>query len=193
MIARAMTSRKSSELRYCELAQSRAHIERVLVASQLPRLLDICAGDNARAAPDLAVPVELDFAIDEHGNTTVSGNARCTAPLECHLCAEAVLCTYQAELDAVLVENDAAAGEFDRAGFGIEKTVVVVGDTLDVAALVEDELLLQMPREVCTDLQCPRRPDMCYGDAATDTDLAVVTERPNPFRVLSTLKEQPPD
>ncbi len=185
MIARAMTSRKSSEPRYRELAQSRAHIERVLGAPQLPRLLDVCAENGERLAQDLAVPVALDFAVDDHGHITVTGNARCSAPLECHLCAEAVTCTFDAEVDAVLVKDDAQAGKF-----GITRTVVVVGDTLDVATLVEDELLLQMPREICTDMQCARRPGMCYGDSETEADMVRAAERPNPFEVLNVLKEQ---
>jgi uncharacterized metal-binding protein YceD (DUF177 family) len=46
--------------------------------------------------------------------------------------------------------------------------VVIEGPRLDIVELVEDELLLDLPGQVCVDLNCVNRPSMVYDDGASD-------------------------
>ena len=60
----------------------------------------------------------------------------------------------------------------------------MVGDgTLDVAELIEDELLLALPMRACVEERCANRPPLEYGPA-------VEADQDNPFAVLSELKQR---
>ena len=58
----------------------------------------------------------------------------------------------------------------------LDVQVVVTKDRfLDVEDLVEDELLLQLPGQVCIDLDCERRPPLQFGGLASEVGGPAVT------------------
>ena len=65
--------------------------------------------------------------------------------------------------------------------------VIIAGSEFDAVHLIEDELLLSLPNQVCTDPTCPERPERQFGDADDGEGAA---NQDNPFAVLEVLKER---
>jgi uncharacterized metal-binding protein YceD (DUF177 family) len=59
-----------------------------------------------------------------------------------------------------------------------------------VAELIEDELILQLPRQVCFDDGCERRPVMHFHAADAEPQNVTATDRQLPFQGLKELVEK---
>jgi uncharacterized metal-binding protein YceD (DUF177 family) len=87
-----------------------------------------------------------------------------------------------AEFDVLIVRED------DEANFlGAEHDVMQVPtDLIGIGDLVEDELILAVPTQVCTQTDCATAPKLEYPAA----DKPVQEQRENPFQVLERLKDK---
>jgi len=168
MIAAAMTTRNSGVPHYVDLAKAGAVIRRDIPASAFTRL-------HALVHDLEPVQAELSFGQDAHGHTWVKGYAHARMRVECQACSEPVAMDFAATLDGVLVPSEAEARvvaqalrEASDANRDLS-VIVVAGPELNEVDLVEDELLLQLPSQVCADMTCERRPAMTYGPEQGDS------------------------
>ena len=162
MIAPAMNSRTDGALTYQSLGQRKVLVERVVRAQQMSRLEAECSelGD---------LQVKLNFDRDARYRVVVNGIIEATAKISCHLCQEAVPYKLRTTFNATIASSEEQAeywnlGE-ESSGLNI---VVIEAPRLDIVELVEDELLLDLPGQVCTDLTCVNRPSMVYDEGAGD-------------------------
>jgi uncharacterized protein len=152
------------------------------VAGQLPfakmmRLAEVV--ENREGSAD----VVLAFAIDEQGIAHVRGQVRGEVVLICQRCLEPMRLPIDIELDLGIVDSDDGARRLPER----YDPLVVSGQTLSVAELVEDEILLALPAiprhegDACTAAMTaiPQKQD----DDATSPESAA-----NPFAVLAQLK-----
>jgi len=121
------------------------------------------------------VAVVLQFEQDDHGRSRVFGRASTVATMGCQRCLETVERRIEADIDFRVVATEAEAGEAANEF----EAFVWAGEELSVAELIEDDLILALPSQVCVAYDaCPNTPDLRYGDVDE-------TQRANPFAALS--------
>ncbi len=179
MIARAMNTGPAERLSFRELARQGAQLERACALSQFERLTAAIVAEEDRSVDDATVRVDLVFRLDEAGRVRVDGSAALATELLCHRCAELVAFPLQAAFSLCLVAEAEArelAEQFD--------VLVVAGKEISVPEIVEDELLLALPENLCRDEPCERLPALAYpADEAAEVD-----PKPSPFAALGALK-----
>jgi uncharacterized protein len=146
-----------------------------LAVSSLPRLVSALAADSGQAE------VELQAAPEVGGRILVSGRIRAPLQMICQRCLESVTLEVQAEPRLAWVKSDAEmealSPEYDP--------LLSANGRVEIAGLVEDELLLALPL-------APRHAD----GACRETRKAVAhsapaleeDDRKNPFADLAKLK-----
>jgi len=179
MMAAAMTTRKSRAPTYIDLARAGAVVERELPAAACGRLAEVVVALEP-------VQLRLHFAFDDQQRMRVAGTVSTLVSLECQLCTEPVPLTLSARLDSLLAADEAQAEQW-RAVDEDADIIVATSPELDAAELVEDELLLQLPSQICVDVECERRPPLRYGAAEVPED-----DRQRPFAALAQLKMDNP-
>ena len=151
-----MKSNASGSSTYRSLAQKRARVATRLGVDSLQRLADICEAVKGIAA-------DLSFDHDGRTRIKVSGRVHCDAQLACHRCEELVWCHVSSDFASVIAFDEEQAASWSRLDPNLD-ILIVGGANLDVAELVEDELLLALPERVCTDEDCVHIPEMRYGE-----------------------------
>lgn len=124
--------------------------------------------------------VQLQFERDEQGVRLMRGHYRLDVTLICQRCLESVTLPLDSRCVVGFVDSDEAARQLPR----YYEPVIVDDETLDLHALIEDELLLALPA-------VPMHPDEhCQHPSGfqPDPDDSDKAEKPNPFSVLATLK-----
>ena len=162
MIAPAMNSRTDGALTYQSLGQRKALVERVVRSEQMSRLEQECTelGD---------LQVKLYFDRDARYRVVVEGVIEASAKLPCHLCQESVPYILRTTFNATIASTEEQAEYWSSGEESADLNIVVIeGPRLDIVELVEDELLLDLPGQVCVDLNCGNRPAMVYDDGASD-------------------------
>ena len=143
--------------------------------SALPRLRALVASEGGD------VQVELGFRLDGSGRVQVAGEALASATVACSRCMEDVPVRVRTTVDARVVRSEAEASEL------IADCDVIVAPSreMEVAQLIEDDLLLGLPETGCGDREpCPNAPPTEYPAADDDA----LPERANPFEALAALK-----
>ena len=160
MIAPAMNSRTDGALTYQSLGQRKASVERSIPAEKMTRLRQEC-----RELGDLQV--KLSFDRDARYRVVVEGVIEATAKLPCHLCEEAVLHSLRTKFSATIATTEEQADYWSSGEENSDLNIVVIeAPRLDIVELVEDEILLDLPSQVCIDLNCVNRPTMVYDQSA---------------------------
>ena len=129
---------------------------------------------------DGPVTVELEFRLDEEGRCRLQGRAVVRVDIECGRCLLPQARTLEVPLDLCVVGSDTSASELasDLEPF------VLDGDEVRVADLVEDDLILALPHEVCDEPRtCPNRPALEYGEVGDEGQPS--GERASPFAALA--------
>ncbi len=165
----------NERLQFATLAAHGAVIERSLRCQELPRFAEL-------VTPLEDLRVRLAFTHAEDGQVRVRGRLETQVALECHRCLEAVPVPITAEFDVLIVRED------DEATFlGAQHDVMQVPtDLIGIGDLVEDELILAVPTQVCTQTDCATAPKLEYPAA----DQPDQEQRENPFQVLERLKDK---
>ena len=110
---------------------------------------------------DEAARVALQFALDEQRRCTVDGEIEVGLWTRCMGCVQTVAHELRVSIHLVLVRSDADA----TAMMGVADCVVLGGEPIALAALLEDDLILSLPEIVCGRLAaCPNRPQLEYGE-----------------------------
>lgn len=122
------------------------------------------------------VTVELRFGQDGHGRTTVNGLASVSCSLPCHRCAADMKHRINAEIDARIVHTETQASEI---GDNIDVIVCDQG-AVEINTLVEDDLILSIPWQVCPSNEA------CQIDGAREylAEGSKSAERRQPFASL---------
>ncbi len=162
-------------------AQAAGELEGRWPVTELPRLADAAHGDAKPGAADtVAWRLRGESRAVRNGTpqTWLHVDARCALSLVCQRCLGPVPADVQAQRSFLFVADETAAAALDAE---VEDDVLVLTRSLDARELVEDELLLALPL-VPRHAVCPDPLPLPAGDEAA------AEERPNPFAVLSALK-----
>jgi uncharacterized protein len=162
---------------YVELAKAGAKIARDVPALSCRRLAAECKSVRS-------VKTELQFYWDKNSRVGVTGHAQAHVELQCQLCVEPVARHLQATVEGVLARSEIEAQAWKDEDDKLD-IIVVAGPQLDILELIEDELLLRLPSQVCTDTNCGNRPALSYGD-----DQGRSADTHKPFAALAELKQQ---
>lgn len=169
---------------YKSLAQKNGIVNRVVPADELPRFAAAC-----KLAED--VKVEARFRLDDHGRVCVAAELSARVDLDCHLCNESVLWPMSIAFEAVVAFDEQQANEWTERSASsrreLEHIIVAAGQYFDVAELIEDELILGLPRQVCYDQQCANMPELRFVDKDSEAAEDVASERQLPFQGLREL------
>lgn len=163
-----------------ELARTRGQFVGEIALNAFPRLRALVLGDGV-------VSVDLRFAHDEKGRCVVEGPVAVTLMLECQRCLEPVERDMHVSLQLCLVGTDAQAADIEP-----EFEPFVLGDDeVSIVDLIEDDLLLALPNQVCVAFDaCPKRPALFYPADGMPAGDDAAAERQNPFDVLAQLKNR---
>ncbi len=161
-----------------ELARTRGSFTGEIPVNAFPRLSEIVlAGDSAR--------IDLAFRRDDEGRCRVEGFVRFAPTLECQRCLEPVERALEVVIDLCVVRSDEQADDVA----GALDPFVLVDDHVSIVDLVEDDMLLALPSQICEAYDaCPNRPELSYPA----TEPAGLKQSPpgNPFGVLAGLKNR---
>jgi uncharacterized protein len=149
-------------------------------------------GEDQSANHDIDGDVEftLHFDIDEGGAPRVGGSASTTLRLQCQRCMEEMVypITLKVRL-GIVPSREAAANLPDN-----YDPLVVRGDEVSIASILEDELILAMPIvamheiENCSQIEVSSKESERI-DQETELENLTASGRKNPFAVLAQLKE----
>ncbi len=110
----------------------------------------LCAALDQR---DSCVRVELEFGFDFNHRICLSGMAETHAQLTCYRCMKSKTCRIYSLIDTRLVSTEAEAQEI----FGDFDAIVVPDGPMTIQDLVEDDLLLSIPTQICDEgVECSR-------------------------------------
>jgi len=176
MIAPAMTTPADERIAYATLARQGARVERDLQADALSRLAQVAPGVSAAA-------VVLDFRLDESGRPWVHGRVEQTVAATCQRCLELLERRIAVAFDLCIVREGSAASELAEQA----DLLVVDADTVSIADIVEDELLLGLPDRLCQEEPCGLAPALSYP-ATEQEAVDAAAAASGPFSVLAQLK-----
>ena len=162
---------------YVELAKAGGKIARDVPPQSCLRLAAECKSVAS-------VRTELQFYWDKNSRIGVTGFAQAHVELHCQLCVEPVSRQLQAAVEGVLARSEIEAQAWKEEDDKLD-IIVVSGPQLDILELIEDELLLRLPSQVCVDNACGNRPALSYGE-----DQGQSADTYKPFAALAELKQQ---
>ncbi|MFU8814089.1 MAG: YceD family protein [Pseudomonadales bacterium] len=168
-----MNTRPEERLPYLELARQGARVVRSVQADAFARLADIAPAKGV-------MQVEMNFSLDENGRARAVGSAEVVVNATCQRCLEQLERPMRVTFDLCIVEDAELASELARS----EDVLAADSESVTVAQVVEDELILALPERLCVEEPCPLAPALSYP--AAEADEAEPDE--NPFSVLSLLK-----
>jgi uncharacterized protein len=148
--------------------------------SELTRLEESVVGLEGFAKVDLA------FDRDEEKRYTITGTVKAPVKVTCQRCLEPVEIDVKANVSLAVVWDDVDAQALPKH----LDSLVVGEDPIDLAHLLEEELLLALPyvsyheSESCVDA-------LAYTpEPEPELEKAVEPERENPFKILEQLKSK---
>lgn len=115
------------------LAEEGAAIQAEVAADRLSRL----PGSFVLTSP---VAVSVKFGLEEHGRPRITGELRGTMATTCQRCLEPMTIAITCAVDQVLADDSCTPDALETSDY-----VIGPGDTVDLRALVEDELILGCP------------------------------------------------
>lgn len=172
-----MSERIPERVNPFRLADTGRRLEGRLALSRLARLVPALSSDAGE------VRVRLEFSRDMQGMALIHGQLETVLTLQCQRCMQPMPYPVSEEFTVAVVETDAEA-EMVQAHYD---PLLVEDESLMLADLIEDELLLEMPL-------APMHQELqdCVGRDLREFDPESVgepvEEKDNPFAVLKTLK-----
>ncbi len=160
-------------------AKAQMHLEGDTPIAEFERLAEDCMGE---VAGHVSWSAQGALAPDQSGKDAIwlHLEAKATVPLTCQRCLHPVPVELLIEQDFRFVpDEDTALAEDDES----EEDLLVLEDSFDLMALIEDELLMSLPL-------VPMHPACLSEQAPTSKEEeAILAEaKPNPFAVLASLK-----
>lgn len=122
----------------------------------------------------------LSFGYDQEGRAIVKGEISNRISLTCQRCLKDVSRELVTPIDLAIVASEKSADELEDID-----TVVIEGETISLVDLLEDDLILGIPEQVCPD------PDTCeYTPQFQFPEEIVEEKKPNPFEILENLRSE---
>jgi uncharacterized protein len=184
MIARAMTTQPKAEpIEPLKLARREAVWSGEIPLTALPRL----TAEVVEAAGDEhgKIDVALNFFRDADGRARIRGRVSAVVVLTCQRCLEPVAHQLDVAIELWLVQNEAQAKLLSAD----QEAYVLPGERVLVADLIEDDMLLALPEQVCPSPEdCPNAPTLVYPAAVPDA--GTQGSRKGPFDQLAQLKRR---
>lgn len=162
-------------------AQASLHQEGVETLSNYERLMQEAKGLDGENAFSWTALTELRPDPSGEPAPWLRLTVLTTVPQICQRCLEPVEVPVQVAREFRFVESEALAAQQDDE---CEEDLLVISRDFDLAALIEDEVLLALPLVPRHEV-CPVKVKM----AAADKDFDAPAEKPNPFAVLANLKK----
>jgi uncharacterized protein len=158
-----------------QLVEKQEELEGVVAASRLPRLM------QAATAIDEPARVHLTFKRDDSGRRVISGKVSCAVELQCQRCLTSFSYELSGEFALALVYNDEMAKALPAE---LDPLLLLPDVQLEVASIVEDELLLSLPMHAMhPEGNCQIKTQFGMDDSEQATERA-----PSPFDILKDLK-----
>jgi uncharacterized protein len=132
------------------------------------------------------VEVRLRFKKKRDGNIHIMGNASSVVSMVCQFCLEPVRLTVDASIAQIVVNSEADIRDQD-----IQQDVLVVEDeTVDLADIIEDELILNLPMVARHGKDQSEDNDAgnCLDRLEYQHEDEDIPKKSNPFAVLKELK-----
>lgn len=163
-----------------KFAHAGVEIEGSIDSANMSRLAD--AADSIGD-----IEARLVFSVNEAGKMIVSGKVEANLAQQCQRCMQSIphelICV---DVLVAIVRDEEDIGKLPKA----LDPWLVPDDDADVYALIEDELLLALPVVAYHDYACVDVALMSSGEAE---EAPQETDKPNPFNVLSALKDSKPE
>jgi uncharacterized protein len=158
-----------------QLADKETSLDGVISGSRLKRLAQATAGEPSEANATLR------FFRDESNRRVIAGQVKGVATLQCQRCLNTFGYSLSGEFQLALVYNDEMSKALPE---HLDALMLLPDETLDVAEVVEEELLLCLP------IHAKHSEDDCrietqFGEVEAEQE---TVKAPNPFDVLKDLK-----
>ncbi|MBV1906554.1 MAG: DUF177 domain-containing protein [Pseudomonadales bacterium] len=127
---------------------------------------------------DQSVDFYLNFAFDDQSLAAVRGRVKSHINLVCQRCLREVTRELEVQVDLIVLESEEQASELNHLD-----SIVVASDSISVVDLIEDDLILGVPEQVC-----PAFKDCYYKPQSQHPDQTLEVKQANPFDVLAKLK-----
>ena len=138
-----------------KLARTRASWHGTLSRNTFPRLKECVK----QLVDDIEIDVQ--FCLDDQSRVRLKGIAKCQAAIECPRCMKPVEQLVAANIDACIVCSDQHARETMKDC----EPVIVESEKVALQILVEDDLILSIPYDVCpSEPLCATERNRGYGD-----------------------------
>lgn len=160
-----------------QLADKSSELNGVVDAKRLKRLEDASEGVTMQAT------AELSFTRDESNRRIISGHVKGAVNVQCQRCLEDFSYALEGDFLLALVYNDEMAKALPE---HLDSLLLLPDELLDVASIVEDELLLCLPLYPAhPEGEC--RIKTQFGTVGPDAEMSA-KKAPNPFDILKDLK-----
>lgn len=158
-----------------QMADKKAHLAGEVSTQRLKRLESATEGLNRSAN------AELDFDLDDSGRRVISGQVDGTVTVLCQRCLKPFDYELEGQFNLALVYNDEMAKALPA---DLDSLLLLPDQPLDVASIIEDELLLSLPMHAMH----PEGECQIETQFGADESDEVTEKAPNPFDVLKDLK-----
>jgi len=132
-----------------------------------------------------SVQAELFFSVDQQRQKVISGQLQVDVELQCQRCLDLMPVSLDCDVNLALVRDEEEARQLP----GSYDPWISTEEQADLYALVEEEILLNLPYVVYHETPCG---SALHADEKPQNDpleSSVVSDKPNPFQVLRQLKE----
>jgi uncharacterized protein len=186
MIARAMSTQPQAGIvSPLQLAKKNARWRGQIAISDFERLGGMLR--QTSLVEEGLVDVCLEFSAIDRTSCRVTGRVDAEVEIDCQSCLEAVRVVIAAQVDFTTAQTAEQAQEIAATA----EPYVLEGETVSVAQLIEDDLLLSLPTRGCEVFdECPRRPTLTYPVDGAELEIEIGPEKQNPFAVLAQLKQR---
>lgn len=143
--------------------------------SALDRLSSLILNDATNDAPSI-ISATFEFTQNEFKKAVIKGHISATLSVECQRCLEPMAHYFDNDFALLIDASDEEVKQFQL------DTVYSEDGELDVYEVIEDELILSLP------IILMHEETSCNAFWKSEAEEQTVSDKPNPFAVLSTLK-----
>ena len=151
--------------------------EGIIELSALKRLSGLILAEEELTDPSV-IQVGFEFNWNNFKKAVIKGHITATLAVECQRCLEPMSHNVDQKFELLIDASDEEVQQFQLETASSEEGF------LDVFEVIEDELILSLP------LILMHEDTTCNKFLVTETEKETDSEKPNPFAVLSTLKEK---
>lgn len=159
-------------------AQQGVVLRGAVPVAELQRLQDIDLAVEA-------VQAELFFSVDEQREKVISGQLQVEVKLQCQRCLDLMPISLVCDVNLALVRDEEDARNLP----GSYDPWISVEEQADLYALIEEEILLNVPYVVYHETPCGSALQLNERPQKEQLESGGVSDKPNPFQVLKQLKE----